>query len=363
MGKVADLLKQQADAMEKRHQESYQRKDDKPSSFGTIFLSDKIPKGVEKWNPDKGEHEIDILMWPTGSQHPHDTPKGVKASFKIDLWVYMNVGPQNKRFVSPSIMWNQPDPIQEYIAAKRLSKKEYGRRQHKSRVIFLVWVHDTKEEEDKGPQLWDVAAYYMGEPLDHAAMLPHGGGHVPFSNYRAGIGKRLWFEKKKGGTWEDDEGADREGIIFSAPKFIDRKEDIPDWVLERTFPVDECINMHPSYEEIYEALHQKKYQNPDSVSTPSDPTSTTVAPDVEGCPHEHEFGVDINEYPECRSCPKWDACQAKQLELKLEKEDVKQEEEMSQTETKMTNVSEETVPETPKTTTKKRSRTRSRTRK
>jgi len=48
--------------LEKRHEEAIETKDDTGSGdYGTIFLKDATPEGMEFWRPEYGEHLIDII--------------------------------------------------------------------------------------------------------------------------------------------------------------------------------------------------------------------------------------------------------------------------------------------------------------
>jgi len=343
MSTVAELLKKNKDQLKNRAKESQERKEEKPWSYGTIFLKDKFPEGLKEWIPEKGEHEIDILSFVSGSQHPRNAKDVVV--FSVDLWVFQYVGPNNDQFVTPGVNFKKRDPIAEYISQSRgeLSKARYNQVRPKRRVIYLVWVHDTPEEEEKGIQIWNVSHYFMGEPLDEAAKLPRSGGHILFAHPSKDIGKRIFFEIKKTGKFEDAEGKEREGIEFTAPKFLDRKEELPEHIAEPGFSLDELIDMHPSYDRIYESFFQRKVGEaiPDMPNTPDTPNMseerTKTAPKIPygECPHGHKFGVDLSQMNECKKCVVWDDCQAKNSESNNE----------SEKETKMTILKDSPEPE------------------
>lgn len=318
MSTIAEMLKGNMDEFEdelkKRSEESRERQDEKSYSYGSIFMKDKIPEGVSIWRPDKGEHEIDILTFIAGKQHPQ-TREG-KPSYCIDLWVYMNVGPTNEKFVAPTANFEdtENDPIALYLAQMRgkLSKQQFKRTAPKRRRIFLVWVHDTPEEEKKGVQILDSAYYYMGKPLDDASKLPKGGGHIMFAHPLKAKGKRVLFEINKTGKFEDDDGKEREGIEWTAPRLFDRDEDIPDYILEQVFPLDEVIHMYPTYDEIYKAAFPKGLKESTEQNKPMINDDPEYTPGE--CPHGHKFGVDTSQMDDCKKCKVWDDCYAKQSE-------------------------------------------------
>lgn len=315
MSRVSDMLKKNAGQLKDRAKESGERTDEKPWTSGSIFAMDKIPEGVKEWKPDKGEHEIDIITFVAGSQHPRN--KEGALVYSVDIWVFRNVGGANDQFVAPGVNFKNKDPIAEFLSQTRgsLSKPRYNAIRPKRRIVYLIWCHDSTEEEDKGIQYWDVSHFYMGAPLDEASKLPRGGGHILFAHPSKEVGKRIYFEIKKSGSFEGADGKDVEGIEFTAPKFIDREEDIPDHIMDAEFSLDEIIYMHPTYEEIYEKCGLFDDPTNEANDRSSQQQPSTQVPDGE-CPHGHKFGVDTSQMDECKKCQVWDDCVAKQSEDK-----------------------------------------------
>ncbi len=332
--------------------------------YGSIFLQSKIPKGVQMWRPGVGEHEIDIISFETGEQHPNSEPG--QWHYVVRLQVYMTVGALNVPYVSPHDTWGDQDPIREWMASKgRLPTEVFKKVAPKERAVFLIWCHDTPEEEEKGIQIWETSEYNSYEKMEEQAKLPRGGGHIIFANEDKG-GKRWFFEIVKEGTYTDRSGKEKEGTKFKAFKFIERpegEEAIPDKIMDKSFPLDEVINMHPDYDEMYKAHHGQLPETteeltPGSETQTADGTKVTSdngdepnhikeeAPPSEEdtakteaqrparravrkspptakkedvpsgtCPHGHTFGSDNEQHTECQGCPVWQECSNKEVEL------------------------------------------------
>lgn len=320
-----DKAKEHKEDLLQRMEESAASKDEKTNQFGSIILKENLPtsytyngKVYEKkwsmWNPKAGEHCFDIIPFFAGSQHPK-TPQG-KKDYRVDLWVYKDVGPLREQFVSPQSNFKIVDPIAEFMLNNKLSKAEWNKKRAKRRVIYLVWVHDSKEEEDKGVQIYDEAHFFMEQKLIDAATMPFGGGFINFAH--EDVGKRIYFKREEKGTYEDAAGKSQKAFEYSSHKFIERPAAIPDFILEQSIPLDEYIHMHPTYEEIKAAAFPESYQGKQesiSVQSTSTPVQTTHSLPVESskkieyvCPQNGTFGVSIGTIPECSTCPIFDPC-------------------------------------------------------
>jgi hypothetical protein len=241
-----------ADLMQ-RHQEQIDSKDS-GTKYPTIFDEEKIPEGIEFWRCKPGEHLIDIIPFFAGSQH-HKVKEG-KVAYVVDLWVHTGVGPMNLPFPCTSKNFQETDPICEYVAQNRLSTDEWKRVSPKRRTAYLVWVHDSPEEEKKGVQIWEVSHFYFEEKIDEIAKSPRGGGAVTFSDVDSG--KSIAFTVKKIGTYKDARGTDRDSIGYLGHRFVDRDiEAIPERILAQSFPLDEIIKMKPDYDKMSEAFFGK----------------------------------------------------------------------------------------------------------
>jgi len=308
-----ERAKEAKSSLEDRHQESVENREERATKYGTIFNEKMIPEGTEFWKPGLGEHLIDLLPWIAGAHHPR-VAEGDPA-YNLDIWVYQNVGSAFDYFVSPSSNFRNPDPISEYLAKNRVPKAEWMKIRAKRRCVYWAWVHDTPEEEAKGPQIWEVAHWFFEDKIDEIAKLPQGGGVEPFSN--PDIGSKIHFKIRSEGKFEDDEGHEHDSFSYAGHKFIPRQEPIPDNILDMVdkYPLDQLVVMHPSYENIKEAFPP--------TSTTYGETSTTeeartrkyaekeedIPASVENpCPGGGSFGVDMNKLDACAECPVWDDC-------------------------------------------------------
>ncbi len=212
--------------------------------FPTIFLKDKIPEGVEIWRCKEGQHIVDILPFEAGPDMPFDernqpiTAEG-DLDYVLDLFVHMNVGSMKKPYVCPYENFGEPCPICEYIKANRLEKDDWKNLVAKHRVVYLLWVHDSRDEEKKGVQIFEASHFFMEEKIEEIAKLPRGGGFENFSH--PDTGKSLAWTRK---------GSGRDNTQYLGHRFTDRERPIPDKILDATFALDSVINMHPKYEEI-----------------------------------------------------------------------------------------------------------------
>lgn len=337
-----DICNEQKADLVKRHQESIDRKDEGRGS--TIFIPEKIPEGVTLWKHQKAEHVMDIIPYLAGPDHPKD-PEG-KLSYVVDLYVHRGVGAMNEQFVCPTYNFKKPCPMCEYITRENLTKEQWRKVRPVRYVAYLIWVHDTPEEEAKGVQLLYCPHFFMEEKLDAQAKMPKGGAPIAFAH--PDTGKLVFFEIKTKGSYEDGEGNKRESLSWEGHKLIDREEPIPDEILDQSFPLDSIIKMHPSYPEIYQAFYGEEYKKgqeapslkepekkldkerptppteedlspppPDERISPEeeepkpDPKTTEKTPSANGeieCPGGGEFGVDVEKLPECGPCKYWQEC-------------------------------------------------------
>ena len=222
------------------------------SAFPTIFKKSKIPEGVRFFKCEEGLQKIDILPFECGDNMPLDeknNPMAEKGEFHyvLDLWVHRGVGKMGQPYVCPHRNFNEPCPICEYMNAQRLPKEEWAAIAPKRRSIYLIWDRRTKETEKLGVQIFDAAHFFMEEKIKEIAELPEGGGYLWFSDpgtkNEPGVSV-VWKRKGKGAK----------NTNYLGHRFIDREEKVPDVILDKTFALDDVINMKPSYEEIKKAF-------------------------------------------------------------------------------------------------------------
>lgn len=237
-----DRMKKRSRSLGKRHNAGTKKTGG--GRIPTIFNKEAVPEGVEFWRCREGDHEIDIIPFEAGPNMPFDdrnqpiSEEG-DLDYVIDLFVHQNVGNMKKPYVCPYENFGKPCPICEFIKANRLEKDDWMKLVAKHRVIYLVWVHDTREEEKKGVQIFEAAHFFMEEKIEEIAKLPRGGGYLNFSD--PDDGKSLAWKRK---------GSGKENTSYIGHRFNDRERQIPDRILDQSFPLDSVIVMHPSYEEI-----------------------------------------------------------------------------------------------------------------
>jgi len=369
-----DKMKKSKQDLSKRHKEAT---NEGQRNFGSIFITEKIPKGIGFWSPRIGDNSFDVIPFFAGSQHP--TVKKDELHFMVRLWVYQNSCNNGIPYVAPFDNWNKPDPIKEYMIARgRLPEDEFKKVAAKDRCVFLIWPHNTSEEEAKGIHIYESSFSWSYEKMKEESEMPMGGGHIPFAD--PDKGKTFYFKLEKSGSYKDARGVEREGRKISHCKFLDRKEPIPESILDQTFPLDEAIKMHVPYEELYIAFHGKKppkegytsypsasshneeYENPMEDDVPHETEQETEDSERGGdeeerteqntrqvrrppitrkskqeqsedgdtgsghtdegnqCPYGHVFGVDLEKYPDdCGTCAKWDECNKEEDRLMSEK--------------------------------------------
>jgi len=306
-------------------QESIDRGDDS-QEYGSIFIKENIPDGVGFWRPDVGEHLIDIIPFQSAGDDPR-TQKG-RWTYLLDVWVHQNVGAMFDDFVCQVRAFQDLDPMCEYTKAADLTTAEWSKIAPKRRTAYLVWCHDSPEEEEKGIQIWEVAHWNFEKHLSKISKHPKGGAPIPFSHVIDG--KSIAFEIVKSGTYTDGSGKERDSKDFLGHRFVERDEEVPDEFGDQIFPLDGCVRFKLTWEEQAKAFPltvgtsngataSKETQTDDTPiddeapikGTPKDyeeeetPKSTT---EVE-CPGGGTLGVDLEKLGDaCNKCAVWDDC-------------------------------------------------------
>jgi hypothetical protein len=192
------------------------------------------------------------------------------------------------------------------------------------RVIYNVWVHDSTKDEEKGIQLWDASHYLFGKEIAELAKLPKGGGFVEYTDPDAG--KQISFTRKGKGALSTK---------YTAFRFLEREEAIPDTILYSTFVIEDFIHF-ADYKEIEAALYGKELAESEEDETLPEPEKeeapkeerkrrgrpAAVEEDIvdNPCPYGHTFGVSIEKFDDCQKCEKWDPCSEKADEAEAELE-------------------------------------------
>jgi len=325
-----DKIKKLKGQLKDRHNEEQTRKS--PSRFGSIF-KEKLPDGTKFWKCGPEQHELDVVPFIADKDHPHVAEGDI--AYSMDLYVHRNIGPSNESFICPRDNFKQPCPICEYIDDKKPPTEEWKQIACKDRTVYLVWCHDDNKQEKVGVQVWEVAKFFMADHLKELSKAtPRGGGAVIWSVHTK-AGKSIVFTRKGAGEYTK----------YFGHKFVDRKEDIPDWVLDQSFSLDTIINMRPSYNEIHEAFYgQAKLDDGGEELKPATGND---------CPEGGEIGKDWKKFDECPDCALWDDCQDEADKVVVGESSTESSEEISKTSPE-TSSSEKSEPD--KTEPEKKSR-------
>ncbi len=204
---------------------------------------------IKTWRMKEGEHLIDIIPFIAGENHPK-TPVD-ELAYNVGFWAHYNVGPNNDSYACPIKTWGKSAkvrcPICEYISKMNLKETDeelYDKIKARRRTAYLVWVHDSDNDEDAGIQILDVAHFFLEEKLREIAKRPRGGGSIVFSDYDEG--KTIIFSRSGSGK----------GTRVVGHRFDDRPEPIPDDILDESFSLDEAMDLKPDFKEMYDSFYQ-----------------------------------------------------------------------------------------------------------
>lgn len=327
--KLSDVIKKKRAALENRHETSVKNVKQSMFSNESLLNKDKLPEGISTWWPKKGSHLIDIIPFIAGKSHP-EQPEG-EIVFNVDVWVHRNVGKMAKQFACPTKTYSQPCPICEYSKVNKVNWKEFAEKPSR-RCYYLVWVHDSEEEEKKGVQVWEVPHFFFEQHVAAISRKPRTGGIIPYAD--PVVGKSICFDIVQDGSYTDASGEKAPAKKFVGFQFDDRPEPIPDDILDMTFPLDECMDLIKPYEEIEEAFYRRDANANETPDPEPDPTedvqeerparkprftrpTTVKEPEPEPddgdgigmCPFTSgPLGADHGTLSECDSCEIFDEC-------------------------------------------------------
>jgi len=333
---VRDIYKKTREDLQRRQEEEGKKKTGGYGQQGSsIYLLDKIPDGIEFFRPKATEEgakwNFDIIPWFLGDNlNNPKIPPGSQMSY-LFVSFHRNIGNMFDKIVCPTRTFGEPCPIDIWLRTNRLPKEQWNAVRSVDYGIYLVYVRDGGEEQEKGLQIYEVPWRWFGEVLKNRSEMPEGGGYIPYWDVELGKTVSIIMTKKGEGK-----------INFDVNNLFDRRKPIPDSVLEQAanFHLDECVNLHPSYEYIYETFFNKKYvegedmlelkpiineyktdkqeqpkeekQKP-AMTSPQDENDIPdekYEPVTKECPHGHVIGRDINRFSHCEMCTVWDACLA-----------------------------------------------------
>jgi uncharacterized Zn finger protein (UPF0148 family) len=319
--------------MAERHKESADSKGDS-GRFRDIFDPRK-KAGVTFWKCSEDDHEMYIVPFVTGKQHP--TKKEGHTGINVMPFVHRGIGVNEDSYICLNRTYNERCPICEYQKELRESTdKDVEEKTVKAlsptrRSIYLIVCLDSSAETKKGVQVWDVSSWLFTEPLDELAEKKKGGGKVLYADDT--VGKIISFRKK----------GSKRNTEYTAFELKDRAP-IADDILESAPCLDELLHK-PTYEEVSNAFFakpekeeesgkqeeqsapEKEKDVPASVTQGSERKVLTKAGSAPApapvperkvytdCPNGAAFGTDHFEYEECRTCEAEEDCKNKLAEI------------------------------------------------
>lgn len=307
-----------------RHNENYEALNDS-GKFRDIYNPEKKSK-VKFWKCTEDDHEIYIVPYITGKQHPR-LPEG-HSDFVLNVFVHRGIGINEDNFICLNRTYKQRCPICEY-QAKLKENEEADEDEIKSlnptkRSIYNIVCVDTAKDEEKGVQVFDVSHFLFTVPLEEMAHKKKGGGEIPYAHID--MGKIISFRRK----------GSKINTEYTAFEFKDRGE-IPDEILDSAVCLDELLYI-PTYEEIRQVFFESSSKDESKLSATEKaeplerksknpveedvPEKVTLSSDE--CPYGAVFGTDFNVYEECHDCDVRKECREKKSEME-EQERMKKE--------------------------------------
>lgn len=239
-------------SLQRRHKRQIETKDLIRTTKSSLIDYSKLPEKVGLWYPKEGEHFIDIIPFVAGNQMPLDRQTGEvtalpgEIDYIVDIDVHCRLGSNSIDYVCPKQNFGKRCPICAYLRNEGSGSEEAWKKYKTTRrTFYLVWVHDTPEEEAKGIQIWNVAHFFMENKLQPLATLPRGGGYKMYSHPVEGSNVSFTIKKKGMGN-----------IEYLGHALYDRERPIPNSILSKAFALDEVIKMHPTYEEMQKTLKE-----------------------------------------------------------------------------------------------------------
>lgn len=236
-------------ALSKRHRQQVANKDQRGAGKKNHLVDQNaLPEGMSIWYAKEGQHLVDIIPFKAGPDMPLDretkeyvvTEEG-DIDYLVDIDMHTRVGEQKVDFVCPG-NYGLPCPICEFMNANRLEKEDWKKLKTSRRVVYLVWVHDTPEEEAKGLQIWPLAHFFMEKQLAVLTKMPQGGGIRQFSHPTKGF--NISFSVRK----------ENDMPVYEGHALWERPRPIPQRLLEKAIPLDSVLKLHPSYDDIAAAF-------------------------------------------------------------------------------------------------------------
>lgn len=300
----------------------------------------------------KESNYIDILPfeitqdWYKNLRSVSGTAIGLEVGFtdyKLEIPVHRNVGENNDVFLCLRLALRKKCPLCEEMYAEwdkdedEQDAKKIAALKPSWRCFYNVYDYDG---EGAPVQLWEDISYYLFEEMLQEAMETEDEGIVTFSDLEMGSSIEFKGREKKLGK---NAFVEAYSISFKSRDKYDES------ILKDTFPLDKMLVI-PTYEEVAKVhlgmeddgkgSEQAPEEEPEQQGTRTrkrfdeDKSSQPEEkPPWNECPAGKEFGVDCNTIPECGECNEaiFQACAAKQDELKKETDKKKEVKEETQT--------------------------------
>jgi hypothetical protein len=333
---------------------SAQRQKREGKSYGYLILPKKVNVFKEEVTAGRTRIDLDILPYlVTSSNHPDKEEGAVKGEYwyRRPYWVHHNVGTGNKTMICPKTFGN-PCPICEYRQNQFKDeniKKDQIIPKPQMKNIYAVVVLNHKDYDKTTIYIWDIAhGNFQSTLIDDLAERPE---LEIFPNLEDGLTLSIRFNEE----------------VFNKNKFaqagridyIERDYSYPESILEQVPALDEILKVS-SYKEIEEVFlgiddeneeeeqeekqpAQRQRKTIDRISKQEDPDEESEEPEeeekprrgpvstlsrqktptptrrrrekeepetesVEGCPKDHTFGKDWDDFPDCEGCPVFEEC-------------------------------------------------------
>ena len=303
--------KKYAEGLKERVRESNESKDQ--GLFGGSIIRPDLH--IQTWKCAEGKHYLDIIPYIAGKNNSR--VKEGKPAYNLDIWVHYGVGPNDDAFVCLSKNYKEPCPIceqrKEVQDLESSSEDLLKSLLPKRRTLYNIICYDSKKEEEKGIQVWDVSHFFVEQKLASISERPRQGGFVDYPD--PDNGKQIMFERK---------GTGAANTQFLGHAFVDRDYVISDEVLTASHVLDELIVI-PTYEEVFGTLHGKRVVKESEIKEPEAevPTKEQPSPSTRReerarqrqaqtsknpCPANGKFGEDVDKWDNCRQCESYDPC-------------------------------------------------------
>ena len=316
---------------------------------GSLFRTDV--KGVSFWQCKEGDHIFDIIPYTAGDMDPIEPGS---ESYVLEFFVHNNVGQQEGQIICMAETFKKPCPICE--ERRRLIKKGDDEQRIKEltpsrfpRSIYNIVCYDSKEEENKGAQVWHTSNYLLQQYLLALAKRPTRPGQKSVEPFIAFMdvdeGKSIAFKRE----------GKKESTKYIGIRFEDRNYKISDEIAKEAHVLDELIAW-PTYEEVYlefwgqpfasekaaedPPARGAKYEEKKEVKSDPPPRGRRQEPEPEEkkpveeeplvsgrrrnvaeedvpdpdvgkgnkCPAGKGFGIDIDDLKQCDKCTVWKEC-------------------------------------------------------